>query len=310
MVPIIRNLKTGMSATGARDEKTILYRGVLHVGAGAGKHAGDEWRCLIAKLPRRLYSDPYAQRIALNYVEEHYRDFDVYEFAFYWLRSGHIFLLFQGRMKQAHDTFASFLDFVSEGEDHAKPPFHLYNLGREAGWVEDAFEEALAAIETMSKGAERAIKDRRIEAPEQAGPPPEQRDRDAERALRLRPLLLLVEDERMTQSFIRALTDPYCDIIAADTVAEGRALYEACWPNMVFMDINLPDGDGQDLTQQLQALDPQAYIVIVSANLSRERVEGCRNAGAKGFVAKPVTSDKERLIAPIHNYNRERYRQA
>ena len=89
----------------------------------------------------------------------------------------------------------------------------------------------------------------------------------------------------------------------AETIEQGRRLYKELWPDLVFMDIMLPDGDGQDLTEELTALDPDAYIVMVSGHISDEKIVRCKRAGVKGFIAKPVTREKARLMQQIFNYN-------
>lgn len=265
----------------------------------------------MTELPRELYNDPYAQRILLNFLEENEKNFDVYEFAFYWLKTGHVFLLFQGRMKRAHDTFDRFLDFTSEGENHARSIFEMYDMGKQMGVVEEIFENALSVFAESHEAEKKKDKESSgedgedVEADE-ADKKAEKRDRNTERNMRIKPLLLIVEDERMTQSFVKALTEPYCDVIVADTVLKGRTLYQEHWPNIVFMDINLPDGDGQELTAELHGLDSESYIVIVSANISKEKIQKCEDSGAKGFIAKPVTKDKARLLSMIHQYNLER----
>lgn len=258
------------------------------------------WRCFITKLDKGLYQDPYAQKIVLNFIEENYRDFDVYEFAFYWLKTGHVFLLFQGRMKKAHETFEKFLDFVSENV--LKISFQTYDMGRQFDWVQDVLDEALKDIEVRKnpekkkklgpvEKCKRREEERRIETLRK------------ERDLRVKPLLLLVEDERMTQVFISSLLENYCEIVLAETIVEGRELYKELWPSLVFMDIMLPDGDGQDLVEEFMKLDLDAYIIMVSGYISDEKISRCQRAGAKGFVAKPVTQDKERLMQQIFDYN-------
>lgn len=280
------------------------------------KKNGTTWRCFVTRVSRDLYWDPYANRILLNFIEEHYKDFEVYEFAFYFLKTGHIFLLFQGRMKKAYESFEYFLDFVSEGEGQIKPSFELYDMGKQIGWVEDVFEEAMEDIRAEQKLKKQKLKSRKTEneksktAKDKNDKNAEKRDRSTLRAMRLKPILLLVEDERMTQAFIEAMIEPYCDVIIADTIERGRRMYDQHWPNMVMMDINLPDGSGQDLTQEICEKDPGAYVVMVSAHSTSENIEHCMNLGAKGFVAKPVTSDKERLLSMINHYNRDRQNEA
>ena len=266
------------------------------------------WRCFTTKLDKELYNDPYARRIILNFIEENYKDFDVYEFSFYWLKTGHVFLLFQGRMKKAHSTFEKFLVFISENENSAKVMFETYDMGRQSEWVEDTLKDAVAEIQAQKPTVrKKKVKQKPNKKEEEEQKQEEELERieklKEERNLRIKPLLLVVEDERMTQAFISALLENYCEVVLVETIAEGRALYRELWPSLVFMDIMLPDGDGQDLTEELIALDMDAYVVMVSGCISDEKIMRCKVVGAKGFVAKPVTQNKERLMQQIFNYN-------
>ena len=264
------------------------------------------WRCFTTKLDKALYHDPYAQRIALNFIEEHYKDFDVYEFAFYWLKTGHVFLFFQGRMKKAHETFERFLHFISENEDSAKPVFEVYDMGKQFSRVKNILVEAMEGIKNFDKSEEKNKdwnKKKKVVVKEAR----KKIDRlKKERSLRVKPLLLLVEDERMTQAFVSSLLENYCEVILAGTVAEGLELYTGLWPDIVFMDIMLPDGDGQDLTEKIIKIDPDAYVIMVSGYVSNDAVLRCKKVGVKGFIAKPVTQDKERLMQHVFNYNQHK----
>lgn len=257
------------------------------------------WRCLTTKLSKELYYDPYAQRIALNFIEENYNDFEAYEFSFYWLKTGHIFLLFQGRMQKVHETFENFLSFVSENDKATRPVFEAHDMGQQFEQIEAILGEALEDIEAIKLPmAIKHIQPEKI---------PAQNDNTAKlkkvRSLRMKPLLLVVEDERMTQAFIASLLENYCDVVVAETVEEGRTLYKELWPDLVFMDIMLPDGDGQDLTEELMALDPDAYIIMVSGQTSDDKIFHCKILGAKGFVVKPVVHNKSRLMQQVFDYN-------
>ncbi len=264
------------------------------------------WRCFTTKLDRELYQDPYAQRIILNFIEENYSGFDVYEFAFYWLKTGHVFLLFQGRMKKAHETFEKFLVFISENENSAKEKFQTYDMGKQFDWVEDILKRALKEIKTQKKPVKKKPDKKEAENKKDKEAKERVEKLKKERNLRIKPLLLIVEDERMTQAFISALLENYCEVVLAETIAEGRELYHKLWPSLVFMDIMLPDGDGQDLTEELIKLDPQAHIIMVSGHISDDKIMRCKMVGAKGFVAKPVTQDKERLMQQIFDYNKHK----
>ena len=63
-------------------------------------------------------------------------------------------------------------------------------------------------------------------------------------------------------------------------------------PDVLFLDIGLPDINGHDVLERLFKLDPQAYVVMFSGNGDRENVLKAVELGAKGFVGKPFTQEK------------------
>ncbi len=69
-------------------------------------------------------------------------------------------------------------------------------------------------------------------------------------------------------------------------------MYLTYAPDIVFLDIELPDIEGHRLAQLLKAIDPNAYIVMVTANNYAEDVAKAIENGAKGFIVKPYSKDK------------------
>ena len=63
-------------------------------------------------------------------------------------------------------------------------------------------------------------------------------------------------------------------------------------PDVVFLDIDLPDMSGHDVLSKIFALDPEAYIIMFSGNGDRGNVLKAIERGAKGFVGKPFSQDK------------------
>lgn len=273
----------------------------------ASRNPGN-WRCLYTELDPELYRDPYAHRIVLNFIADHYQDYDVDEFAFYWLKTGHVFLLFQGRVTNAKSRFEKFIAFVSEGESEATPVFYLCDMGREAVWVQDAFEAARSKIDAESDASyhNKQQHEQKQKYTKQGAKKFDKGHKNDDRAIRSKPIALVVEDERMSQAFIESMLAPHCEVLVAGTIQEGRKLYEETWPDMTFLDIQLPDGDGQDFAGELARIDPKAYIVMVSGNISADSIAKCRAIGANDFVAKPVIRSRERLLAIVHNYIRQR----
>ena len=63
-------------------------------------------------------------------------------------------------------------------------------------------------------------------------------------------------------------------------------------PDVLFLDIGLPDIDGHAVLEKIFKLDPDAYVVMFSGNKDRDNVMKAVELGAKGFVGKPFTSEK------------------
>jgi len=73
----------------------------------------------------------------------------------------------------------------------------------------------------------------------------------------------------------------------ADTGAKAVAKYRELRPDLVTMDIVMPDMGGIDAVRQITALDPDARVVMCSAMGQQALVVDAIQAGAKDFVVKP-----------------------
>lgn len=69
--------------------------------------------------------------------------------------------------------------------------------------------------------------------------------------------------------------------------------YESLSPDLVSMDITLPDMDGIEATRRILEQDPDALIVVAASPEQEQMVMDAMDTGAKGSVLKPV--DKDRL---------------
>lgn len=107
-----------------------------------------------------------------------------------------------------------------------------------------------------------------------------------------RASVLLVEDDRATRRLISASLREYCDISEAKNSAEGIAVYNAEQPDIVFLDIELPDNNGYELLEWILRNDPGAYVVMLSGHSHTANVIKAMEDGAKGFVSKPFDVDR------------------
>src|SRR5512133_2599889 len=100
-------------------------------------------------------------------------------------------------------------------------------------------------------------------------------------------LVLVVEDEAPMRRFIRAsLTSHGYRILEAERVSEALTLITAHAPELILLDLGLPDGDGIELLQQLREWNRVPILVISARGREEEKVLAL-DAGADDYVTKP-----------------------
>jgi len=103
----------------------------------------------------------------------------------------------------------------------------------------------------------------------------------------LDPLVLVVEDEREMRRFIRAsLTSHAYRVEEAERAAEAISLATSKNPELMLIDLGLPDGDGIDLTRQLREWT-RTPIIVISARGREDDKVAALDAGADDYLTKP-----------------------
>lgn len=88
---------------------------------------------------------------------------------------------------------------------------------------------------------------------------------------------------------------PCMDIAEAGDAAEALDLFARIRPQLVFMDITLPDISGLPLTRRIRTDDRLAVVVVLTAHDSAEYGEAAFQAGADYFVTKGTASGADIL---------------
>lgn len=101
------------------------------------------------------------------------------------------------------------------------------------------------------------------------------------------PLVLVVEDEAQLRRFIRAaLTSHGYRFIESDGATDVPMLVTSQNPNVILMDLGLPDGDGLELTMRLREWT-QTPIIVISARGQEDDKVAVLDAGADDYLTKP-----------------------
>lgn len=101
------------------------------------------------------------------------------------------------------------------------------------------------------------------------------------------PSLLLIEDEPQMRRFLRAtlLAHGY-GVVEASTAREGLAQTSGRNPDLILLDLGLPDGDGLELTTTLRTIT-RAPIIVISARGKEQDKVTALDRGADDYLTKP-----------------------
>ena len=100
--------------------------------------------------------------------------------------------------------------------------------------------------------------------------------------------ILIIEDDRAISNFIsRALTANDYRAITAFTGKAGLSLFFSHGPDLVLLDLGLPDMDGLEILAQLRDLPREVPIIIISARDRESEKVRALDMGADDYVVKP-----------------------
>ena len=104
-----------------------------------------------------------------------------------------------------------------------------------------------------------------------------------------RPRILFVEDEpSISEPFSKALTREGFEPPSPRTAARRSQLAERLEPDLVLLDLNLPDGDGRDVCRALRASRGVPIIILTARGTETDRIVGLE-LGADDYVVKPFS---------------------
>ncbi len=110
--------------------------------------------------------------------------------------------------------------------------------------------------------------------------------------------IAIVDDHPMVAEGIQSILESYDDIEVVGTLNGGRAVIEELGtlnPDVILMDLNMPDLGGLSATEIVLEQRPGTRIVILSMHDSPEYISSALNHGAMGYLLKDVPTDEIKL---------------
>ena len=112
--------------------------------------------------------------------------------------------------------------------------------------------------------------------------------------------VVIVDDHAVVRSGLERLLSTADDIIVVGAAADGReaiALVDEVEPDVVMMDLSMPQLDGVAATQQIAATHPGTAVVVLTSFSDTARITAALQAGAVGYQLKDAAPDE--LIAAV-----------
>jgi PAS domain S-box-containing protein len=104
-----------------------------------------------------------------------------------------------------------------------------------------------------------------------------------------RPRVLVVDDEMGPRESLRMILKPRYEIATADSGEAALKTLNTFHPDLIFMDIKMPQMDGIELLRRIKGADPSIEIVMITAYASLETVKNALTHGAFEYLIKPFS---------------------
>ncbi len=106
---------------------------------------------------------------------------------------------------------------------------------------------------------------------------------------------MIADDHPVVRKGLATFLETYDSIQVVAEAANGREaleLYSAAKPDVVLMDLDMPDMDGVTATGCLRNLDPDSKIIILTSYKRDEQIRGALKAGAIGYLLKDIPAEE------------------
>ncbi len=109
-------------------------------------------------------------------------------------------------------------------------------------------------------------------------------------------VLIIEDEETLARNLVRYLQRQGFDARSASTAKAGLAAYAEFGPDVVMLDLNLPDASGLTVLAEIRGRDSAAKVIVMTGHGSIETAVEAMKAGAFDFIGKPVALAEVRIL--------------
>src|SRR4030081_3298353 len=103
-----------------------------------------------------------------------------------------------------------------------------------------------------------------------------------------RKVLIVDPDAPVRREIRGACEQDGFQVIEADGAAEAMRQFESSRPNLILLEVTLPDGSGFDVCRELRKMDPTVPVIMMSSRSDEIDVVVALEVGADDYVTKPL----------------------
>jgi DNA-binding response OmpR family regulator len=111
-------------------------------------------------------------------------------------------------------------------------------------------------------------------------------------------ILVIEDDKDLSEVLEKILSDEGYSVNVAHTGARGLNLLDKSIPDLVLLDLMLPDMQGENICKEIKKLLPELPVIMLTAKHTTDDIVRGLNIGADDYIAKPFETDE--LLARIH----------
>jgi two-component system NarL family response regulator len=114
----------------------------------------------------------------------------------------------------------------------------------------------------------------------------------AAESLAAKPKILIADDHHLVLDAVTFMTSPLYDVRVVDTLSAVEREMTAFSPDLLILDVRMPDGDGFEMAARLLASRPDLKILFLSMHTESKFIRRAIETGASGYLPKRVSGDE------------------